>query len=158
VLLYLPALDSTKKDYRDRLALLEWQLKSLSLTDSTNNTSCAAEEHAMLKIMELYRLATLTYLERASGNQSRQSNKLSRWTKKAFTMLSELETCRWQFPLLIFGCEARCDDRRMIIMKLISRTEKSAHVRSFNTISSIIQFIWGQASLLHLQVPHLLGA
>lgn len=98
----------------------------------------------MLKIMELYRLATLTYLERASGNQSRQSNKLSRWTKKAFTMLSELETCRWQFPLLIFGCEAWCDDRRMIIMKLISRTEKSAHVRSFNTISSIIQFIWVQ--------------
>lgn len=100
----------------------------------------------MARLCELHRLGTLVYLDRASGNVSRDSPRVFSWTRKAFDLLSELGTCRWLFPLLVVGCEARSDNRRTIILNLISKTEET-HLRNLDCIRSILEAIWVQDDL-----------
>ncbi|KAK7402554.1 hypothetical protein QQX98_011692 [Neonectria punicea] len=135
------------KDYRDHLSLLEWKLKKAPSMEPTGHLPQTPKSAIMAVVSELHRLATLTYLERASGNLCRESPKVANWTSKAFRILSKLKACRWLFPLLIFGSEARSDERRKLLLDLMSRTEKETHGRSLECIRNLVQAVWVQDDL-----------
>lgn len=101
----------------------------------------------MAKITELHRLAILTYLERASGQLSRDSQVVDAWTDQAFRMLKDLGSCRWLFPLLIFGSEARTEKQRRLISEVMDTTEKDPNVRSLRCLRATIEAIWIQDDL-----------
>jgi hypothetical protein len=98
-------------------------------------------------VLELYKLATLTYLERQSTNFSGQSAEIESWTNKAFPLLAQLSGLDQQFPLFILGCEARTDEQRGIILELISRTELVARSRNLQYVAHIIRSSWVQDDL-----------
>jgi hypothetical protein len=100
-----------------------------------------------IKILELYKLATLTYLERQSTNFSGQSTEIESWTSKAFPLLAQLTELGQPFPLFILGCEARTDEQRCIILELISRTELVACSRNMQYVAHIIRSCWVQDDL-----------
>ncbi|KPM37602.1 hypothetical protein AK830_g8974 [Neonectria ditissima] len=135
------------RDYRDRLSLLEWKLKKVPAMEPTDQRPLTPKSTIMAVVSELHRLATLTYLERASGNEYPESHKVANWTNKAFRILSKLKACRWLFPLLIFGSEAHSDERRKLLLDLMSRTEKETRGRSVECIRSLVESIWVQDDL-----------
>lgn len=97
--------------------------------------------------LELFRLAALAYLERASKNFSGQSAKLNAYTEETFEILTKLDLCPYPFPLFIFGCDANTDARRMAIPDLISKTERHLYVRNLDEVSKLIQPMWVQEDL-----------
>lgn len=127
-------------DYADYLKVLEWKLRSI-------NTTSQRKQAPTDTIIELYRLATLIYLRRASASVLQMDKRFIEWIKQAFTLLNQLPECQCPLPLLIFGCEAETDEQRIIILDLISRTKKTALVPNLKTVERTIQTIWVQEDL-----------
>jgi len=99
-------------------------------------------------IEELYQLAVLVYLNRASDNLLNQWSRTQKQIDRAFAMLARLKSCDRQFPVFIFGAEARTDERRAIILDLIMRTTKgSVSSRSYNHTRLLLQAMWAQDDL-----------
>jgi Fungal specific transcription factor domain len=135
-------------EYRQYLGGLESRLtKSISLTGPEIGAAPQGVIEEVSPVLELFRLATLVYLERASKNFSGQSSKLDQWTEDAFTILTQLNVCQYPFPLFIFGCEARTDSRRIGILDLISKTEEHLHLRNVQEVGELIQSVWVQEDL-----------
>lgn len=130
-------------EYREYLDGLELRLtKRISLTGPDIGAVPPGVIKEISPVLELFRLATLVYLERASKNFSGQSTKLDQWTDDAFTILTKLNVCQYPFPLFIFGCEARSDSRRMAILDLIAKTEEHLHMRNVLDVRDLIQSMW----------------
>ncbi|KAF7544501.1 hypothetical protein G7046_g9775 [Stylonectria norvegica] len=137
------------KSYRDEVNSLKGKLIDMefSYSESTNSSPPTPRAAAMKIISELHRLAILTYLERALGDVNPKSPNINELTKKALVLLAEIGHCRWLFPLLIFGSEARSDDDRALILNVMTRTEKETRGRSLDSIRTIIESIWVQDDL-----------
>jgi hypothetical protein len=113
--------------------------------DNTPGSTDAMESYAVN--VELYKLAALIYLERVSNNFSGQSEKIDRYVARAFEILAGMTTCDLPFPLLVFGCEARTDDRRMAILDVIEETTAVSRSRSLGGVQRMVQAIWVQDDL-----------
>ncbi|KAF1816827.1 hypothetical protein P152DRAFT_504320 [Eremomyces bilateralis CBS 781.70] len=134
-------------EYRNYLEVLEWRIKrATGPSHATQMTHSAPRPDAPI-VAKLYQLATLVYLERTSTKLSGQSEKVTQIVDSAFSIFRELETCQWPFPLLIFACEARGDGERMVILDLIAKTERKAHVRSLESLKTMVRFVWTQDDL-----------
>jgi hypothetical protein len=128
---------------------LEWKIRRVTgpSKTATDLTTYPPPRPDAPTVAKLYQLATLVYLERMSTEFSCPSEKITQTVDTAFRMLRELETCQWPFPLLIFACEARGDEERMVILDLISKTERKAHVRSLESLKTMVRFVWTQDDL-----------
>ncbi|EEU43814.1 uncharacterized protein NECHADRAFT_73999 [Fusarium vanettenii 77-13-4] len=135
-------------DYQQYLKLLEWKLRKIDISTDDNNTLTDGSRSDSDKAVELYQLATLIYLKRASPDNPKERSRLPEWIERSFEILSQLEHCQRPFPLLILGCEARTDDQRAMVLDLISRTERSIHFRNPGSIKMMIQRIWVQNDLI----------
>lgn len=134
------------KDYADYLKVLDWKLRKINT--ATDKQSPLSTSNPDIKIAtELYRQATVIYLRRASAGILNIDETFTEWIKQAFEQLAQLPTCPWPFPLLIFGCEADTDEERIMVLDLISRTEKSMQVPNLKTVERTLQTIWVQEDL-----------
>ncbi|KAE9376312.1 hypothetical protein N431DRAFT_331088 [Stipitochalara longipes BDJ] len=102
---------------------------------------------AWVATMELFKLAALIYLKRASRNFSGTSTQIDAMVERAYGLLDDLETFNPAFPLLIIGCEARTDGQRMRILEHIERAMKTSSLRSLHELQNILQQIWVQDDL-----------
>ncbi|KAI0879962.1 fungal-specific transcription factor domain-containing protein [Annulohypoxylon maeteangense] len=128
-------------DHKSFLKILDWRIRSIPLEAIV----CDSTDASLM--IELYQLAMLVYLNRASENLLSQTTKTQHQIDKAFSIFSQLDSCDRQFPIFILGCEARGDDQRAIILDLITKTEKKASSRSFNYVKILLQAIWAQDDL-----------
>lgn len=128
-------------EYEDSLRCLENRI--------TNILPLAPEglSTAWVAIMELFKLAALIYLKRASRNLSGTSPQIDAMVERAEILLDDLETFNPAFPLLIIGCEARTDEQRMRILEHIERAMKTSNLRSLHGLQNILQQIWVQDDL-----------
>ncbi|KAJ9155453.1 Zinc-finger transcription factor [Pleurostoma richardsiae] len=141
---------SRDQEYIDRIRRLECRIESLpagplpSLAPDrpSPDTSMSAE---------VYRMATLIYLKRASQSPLEPSSeKLDSLVNTAFALFGmpvESCCCHHYFPMLILGCEARTDEQRVAVLNLIESTERRTHVRSMKRLAAGIQSIWVQQDL-----------
>jgi hypothetical protein len=97
--------------------------------------------------IELFKLAGLIYLKRASRNFSGTSPQIDAMVERAYILLDDLETFNPAFPLLIIGCEARADEQRMRILEHIERAMKTSSLKSLHGLRNILQQIWVQDDL-----------
>ncbi|OKP05878.1 hypothetical protein PENSUB_6598 [Penicillium subrubescens] len=67
--------------------------------------------------------------------------------ERAYLRLDDLEAFNPAFPLLIIGCEARTDERRMRILEHIERATHTSSLRSLHGLPNILQQIWVQDDL-----------
>ncbi|KAH7077912.1 fungal-specific transcription factor domain-containing protein [Paraphoma chrysanthemicola] len=118
------------------------QYSSEIVMDSENNSTPPIE-----LVLEVARLAALTYLERVSRNFSGQSSKIDSWTRKALGILDQIDSCLCPFALLVIGCETNCDDDRVIVLDLFARMEKRPHLKSLLETKALIQTAWNQQDL-----------
>lgn len=129
-------------DYKSFLGVLDWRIRCLPVPpiadDITNGTAL---------MVELFRLAILVYLHRATEGLISQAARTQQHIDRAFEIFSLLESCERQFPVFILGCEARTDEQRQIVLDLIARTEERASSRSFQHVTLLIQACWCQEDL-----------
>ncbi|KAI0127358.1 fungal-specific transcription factor domain-containing protein [Xylariales sp. AK1849] len=124
-------------------------LESRILNVSTDVGTTDEHEHmdASREIVELYKLAALIYLERVSKNFSGRSDKIDSYVERAFEILGKSPIWNLPLPLFLFGCEARTDERRWVIMEIIEQTAKSPSSRSLEGVRRMVQAVWVQDDL-----------
>lgn len=132
------------EDYKGFLDIIHWRIRNIPI--ATTNTD---EDPNAKEIMELFQLATLVYLERASGTQP---NKIHYHLDRAFTIFSQLKLCEPLLPLFLLGCEARSDNERVIVLDLIDRTPNSTLLQC---AKSVIQCLWIQDDLTKKEFDYL---
>jgi hypothetical protein len=128
-------------NYKSFLMMLDWRLRVIQVSDMVLGTS------EMIRIMELYQLAALVYLNRVSEDLLDQSARTQQQIDKAFSIFSELSSCERQFPIFILGCEARTDDQRAIVLDLIARTKKGTSSRPITQVKLLLHAMWAQDDL-----------
>ncbi|KAF2489314.1 hypothetical protein BU16DRAFT_531638 [Lophium mytilinum] len=135
-------------DHKSYLKILDWRIRS-------NPVVVTVDDNADTPLMmELYQLAMLVYLNRASGNVLNQATRTQQQIDKAFTIFSQMGSCDRQFPVFVLGCEARRDDQRAVVLDLIARTENNVSSRSFNYVKILMQAIWAQDDLAERDVNY----
>ncbi|KAK0619547.1 hypothetical protein B0T14DRAFT_431160 [Immersiella caudata] len=134
-----PASDVRK--YNEFMKILDWRIRSVVIPDGNGKSECDP------LVLELYRIAILIYLDRASETQLHPKSKSQKQIQGAFELISQVKTCDRQFPVFVIGCEARNDEQRAAILDLIARTEKGGSSRVFNHTPLLLQAIWAQEDL-----------
>ncbi|KAK8017084.1 hypothetical protein PG993_015273 [Apiospora rasikravindrae] len=129
------------EDHRNYLAILDWKIRNLPVT-----VDCDLGADSESKL-ELYRLAMLIYLNRASENALNQATKTQQRVDQGVSILSRLRFCDQQFPVFIMGCEARSDGEREAVLGLIQRTEEHGTCREFNHVRLLLGSLWAQNDL-----------
>ncbi|KAK6860786.1 hypothetical protein PG995_004422 [Apiospora arundinis] len=129
-------------DHQNYLKILDWKIRNLPVTTSGFGFGCDVESK-----LELYRLAMLIYLNRASEDTLRQAARTQQHVDQGFSILSKLGFCDHQFPVFILGCEARGDGEREEILRLIQRTEDHGTCRAFNYVKRLLEAFWAQKDL-----------
>ncbi|KAF1846635.1 uncharacterized protein K460DRAFT_395983 [Cucurbitaria berberidis CBS 394.84] len=129
------------EEYKGFLEVLDWRIRNLAASTTDDEIS------EMTTVTQLFQLAMLVYLNRATENLLDQSVRTQQQIEKGFALLSQLASCERQFPVFVLGCEARTDDQRTIILDLIARTESRDSSRSFNHVKLLVQAVWAQDDL-----------
>ncbi|KAL2194434.1 fungal-specific transcription factor domain-containing protein [Corynascus similis CBS 632.67] len=127
------------------LRILEWRIRTTAITTTADDNDDKSEDATL--ITELYRLATLVYLHRASFEMPWPATRTQQLVDKGFCLLARLGACDRQFPIFVLGCEARSDEQRAVLLDLITRTERGPSSRSFNYTRALLQAIWAQDDL-----------
>lgn len=105
------------------------------------------QDDPVKKVAELYRLAGLIYLYRACKGLSPMSSKVKTAVEAGFSILTGLATCDRAFPLVILGCEARCDGDRLMVLDLLRRTRECRKIGNFGMAQQFIEASWAQDDL-----------
>jgi hypothetical protein len=95
---------------------------------------------------ELYRLASLLYLQRvvpATGDEVRRATYL----RQAFAALGEVPVATGPWPVFIVACEARSDEERIYILETLDRMDKVRNVGNVRIMRTILETIWKQRDL-----------
>lgn len=129
--------------YADSLNLLENKLETLQSPEFTG----AGAVDTPADLVELYRLAALIYLERASTRSSGPSVKVQRWLQKAYVILEKQEIHHIPFPLLVLGIESRNDERRKLFLKLVRQAAVRSGSVAMENVHRMLQSVWLQDDL-----------
>ncbi|KAI3338381.1 fungal-specific transcription factor domain-containing protein [Ustulina deusta] len=109
-------------------------------------SSTKAEASRTVPLTELYRSAVLVYIARICENKFSELRDLTPLLDKSFAQIEQAHTCQPLFPVFVLGCEANTDERRIIILDLLRRTEET-HVRSLDAIRRGLDSAWIQDDL-----------
>ncbi|KAJ8111931.1 hypothetical protein ONZ43_g5506 [Nemania bipapillata] len=132
------------------LKILDWKTRNISVEDITQGDTDNARMNA-----ELYKLAILVYLNRASNDALGQAAVTQRYVDQGFAQLARMESCQHQFPLFVLGLDARTDEQRVAILELISRTSQTDASRSLEQIRVLMQASWAQEDLANGNISYL---
>ncbi|KAE8554519.1 hypothetical protein EYB25_003058 [Talaromyces marneffei] len=132
-------------EYENTLRCLESRITNIvpSASEAISDTMSTA----WVATIELFKLAALIYLKRASRNFSGTSPQIDAMVERAYVLLDSLEAFNPAFPLLIVGCEARTDEQRMKVLEHIERAMKTSSLRGLHGLRNILQQIWVQDDL-----------
>ncbi|KUJ14016.1 uncharacterized protein LY89DRAFT_651085 [Mollisia scopiformis] len=135
-------------EYENSLRCLENRITNIvPLTPEGISNTISSLSPAWTATTELFKIAALIYLKRASRNFSGTSPEIDAMAERGYILLDDLETFNSAFPLLIIGCEARTDEQRMRSLGHVERAMKSSSLRSLQGLQNILQQIWVQDDL-----------
>lgn len=132
-------------EYESTLRCLERRITNIvpSTPEAVSDTMSTTWEATI----ELFKLAALIYLKRASRNFSGPSPQIDAMVERAYVLLDGLGSFNPAFPLLIIGCETRTDEQRIKILQHIERAMRTSSLRGLHELRSILQQIWAQDDL-----------
>lgn len=138
----LPTEDIYREPGYKKLALeVERELNS---SDTARKASPDTTEG---RIVEIFRLSILVYLSRFTATDTSSDAYNTDRIDTAFTMLSQLGSFPYPFPLFVMGLEAHSDERRRIIVHLMANTQSKELVSSTIFGGGIMRSVWVQDDL-----------
>ncbi|KAI0197906.1 fungal-specific transcription factor domain-containing protein [Astrocystis sublimbata] len=132
------------------LKILDWKIRNISFDEMTQGDTDNARMNA-----EVYKLAMLVYLNRASNDALAQAAMTQSYVDQGFALFARISSCQHQFPLFVLGLEARTDEQRVIILELISRTGRTDASRSLEQVRILMQASWAQEDLANGNISYL---
>lgn len=136
-----------RQNFQRRVAVEEKLLmlcQELSPGEVANSTP--AQINAASATAELYRLASLLYLQRVvpiMGDEVRRATYL----QQIFTALGTLRVATSPWPVFITACEARKEEERIHIVDVLDRMDKVRNIGNVRVMRGIIEMIWKQQDL-----------
>jgi hypothetical protein len=103
-----------------------------------------SDQEETYKVGELYRLAGLVYLYRACKRLPSIDSKVKTAVETGLSILASLNTCTRSFPLVIIGCEARCDEDRLVVLDLLRRTLGCRETGNIAGARIFVEASWAQ--------------
>lgn len=133
--------------FQQRLAL-EQKLQTASQELSPDEVACStdAQTKAASATAELYRLASLLYLQRVvpdPGDEARRAT----YVRQAFAALGEVPVATGPWPVFIVACEARTDEERISILETLDQMDKVRNVGNVRVMRALLETIWKQRDL-----------
>lgn len=133
--------------FQQRVALEQrLQAASQQLSPDEVTISTDAQIKAASATAELYRLASLLYLQRVApdtGDEVRRATYL----RQAFTALGDVPVATGPWPIFIVACEARTDEERIYILEILDQMDKVRNIGNVRVMRSILETIWKQRDL-----------
>lgn len=133
--------------FRRRLALeRKLQTASQELSPDEIAVSTGAQIKALSATAELYRLASLLYLQRVvpdPGDEVRRAT----YVRQAFVALGEVPVATGPWPVFIVACEARTDKERIHILETLDQMDKVRNVGNVRVMRALLETIWKQRDL-----------
>lgn len=123
--------------------------QQLSPEEASNSTPTQVENASTTA--ELYRLASLLYLQRVvptMGDDVRRADYLDR----AFATLKELSVATSPWPVFITACEARTEEERIYILEVLDQMDEVRNIGNVCVMRSIIEAVWKQQDLRETSV------
>lgn len=115
--------------------------------DGTDTPGQPCRDDSIPKIAELYRLAGLIYLYRAGKGFPSNKFNVKLLVEAGLEIAASLDTCARAFPVVILGCEARCDSDRLVILDLLRRTQGHRKIGDIAGAQILIEAWWAQDDL-----------
>lgn len=128
------------------LRRLEIRLDSLEQRDSGVTEDEAARTIAASEA-RLYLLARWIYLRRLGWGEERMSDKLRPLLDEAYSILAGTIRCKKAWPLFVVGLEARDEDERAIVMKVMGRSLEEEPLANLALTRRMIKAAWVQEDL-----------
>lgn len=125
--------------HEDRLSSLQQRVQRLTVPKAARTSDTAIA-------VDVWQKATQIYLARATQT-TYPTDMLEEIIEEAFQGPIRNCPCPHFFPLFVVACEARTDARRIAILDLIDRAERSGLVRSKLWLKDVIQATWVQMDL-----------
>ncbi|KXH29561.1 hypothetical protein CSIM01_06294 [Colletotrichum simmondsii] len=133
------------QEYRCKIRTLKEEIESLRVTASYSLADLKSEMIAAKS--EVYRLSTLVYLSRTTDQGEQEDSGVAALVERGLQLLPLMGTCERPLPLLIFGCEARTDEERLRILKLVSNAENTLPDRELHSVKKLLHALWTQDDL-----------
>lgn len=92
-------------------------------------------------------MATRIYFVRASQSSWKLSTKIESLIDNIFAGPLPAHACGHFFPVSILACEARADEQRTTILRLVDEAKRRTQIRSIEGLRVTIQSIWVQQDL-----------
>lgn len=92
---------------------------NLQREEAEKYTTTTQSESLLVK--ELFIIASVLYIEQTSNGHN-PSTKKTAWINAALDIFSRITYCNKPFAYVIFGCEARTDRDRTIVLDVLDRT------------------------------------
>ncbi|KAI0017027.1 fungal-specific transcription factor domain-containing protein [Xylariomycetidae sp. FL0641] len=138
-----------EKDRRDE----EWNRVQDRITNLTQRLDPGEadrlpqnERFRTLRTAELYRVATILYMQRTATNAAIQESRLE-YLKHAFQVLGSLDVCTSPWPLFVIACETETDDQRIQILRTLDKMDERRHIGNVFVLRNIIESFWKQQDL-----------
>jgi hypothetical protein len=142
--------DPTRNSFEhiEALNCLERRLAhSKQWVDQREDSGTTVQDGSVEKVAELYRLAGLIYLYRGAKGFSSNNSNVKMVVDAGFEIAASLKTCARAFPIVIIGCEARCDNERVVILDLLRRTQDCRKIGNIVRAQRFIEASWAQDDL-----------
>ncbi|KAK1486382.1 hypothetical protein CCUS01_15153 [Colletotrichum cuscutae] len=126
---------------------LESLVHFLSPDEVAHSTS--AQIRDALATAELYRLASLLYLQRVVPVAGDEKKRIS-YLEQAYAAMKEVRVATSPWPVFIFACETRSEEQRIYILDILDRMDKIRNVGNVRVMRSVIENVWIQQDLREL--------
>jgi Fungal specific transcription factor domain len=136
-----PAHQALLRTLQLRLQRLEQRLPSVEDAESLCMDKAAAR---LQQTAELYRLATLIYLERVSRNTPRSCPRIKTVLDDAFNLLQSIGVCQRPWPLFVVALDARSDDERRLVLDILSEVLRVRPYGNMRNIERMVEAAWIQ--------------
>ncbi|KAH8175977.1 fungal specific transcription factor domain-containing protein [Sarocladium implicatum] len=131
-----------RESHINYLKILEWRIQRAAGSAGNHEGSPEAQQ-----IMQLFSSALLVYLYRANQAFLGSSPETNERIEEGFGALARVPFCDRQFPIFVFGCEARTEEQRRVILDVMARTEEAVPCRAYHYLRLILVGLWAQDDL-----------
>ncbi|KAH7163547.1 fungal-specific transcription factor domain-containing protein [Dactylonectria estremocensis] len=130
---------------------LDRQLNNLIQTlPQLESSELPSNQARVLAIAELYRLASILYLQRVRPMPADDSRR-ALCLKKAFGILDRLQVATSPWPVFVIACEsAPSDDHRGLILGVLDRMDEARGIGNIRVMRSLVEAFWMQYDLAGL--------
>lgn len=139
---------TSSMEMMQRRASLEARLHGLTQRLNADEEALETPERCahILASAELYRLATILYLQRVYPLKDDEKFKKLHH-EQAFHVLGRLKVPTGPWPLFVIACESESDEHRIQILQALEKMDNVRKIGNVHVMRTIIEGIWKQKDL-----------